>query len=184
MKYVMVFAFGLISLSAHAEMRQTIKCVQNDARYPHTFTINFAPDRELASWAGDVSLPNYELGDKDDLGMTTAKATFFWSNGRRNAETDDNEYTGTFKLDGFYSVNVPGNANEGYSYHFDNQAYRGTHGYDKNSMWDLMFYYPESVVGKNKTSFKGLMTVQPDYVDQGYYHIEMTCKSTIRRTAN
>jgi len=43
-----------------------------------------------------------------------------------------------------------------------------------------MFYYPEEIVGKVAADFKALVTYQPSYMDQGYYHIDMICESRIR----
>jgi hypothetical protein len=176
MKSVFLLVPLLFTANAFAA-RQTISCTEiTKAKSKHSIEASFDPSVVLSeNWTkgkqGD-EIVGYTLGKSDSNGETTARVTF--------KVPENSSVAGSYKFAGYYEVNHPEKAGGGYSSHFDGKAYRSTHGYDSKHFMDMMFYYPETVVGQNVSGFKALVTYQPGFVDEGYANVEMTCDSELK----
>jgi hypothetical protein len=162
--------------------RQHISCEEvTKSKSKHTVTLNIDPSAQLdVMWRHDASkggdyIVTYTQGDQDAGGKTTARVTITVP-GSKKADP----FEGKFPFSDYYEVNKLEKPGSGYSYKFGGKAYRSTHGHDKNMMWDMMVYYPEEIVGQNATDFQALITIQNKMMDQGYYHIDMNCDSSVR----
>lgn len=124
---------------------------------------------------GNTIIVPYTLGAADIGTETTVRVGIEIPNSQFRKP-----YSGRFLLTGLYDANSIEEAGSGYSYKFGGQAYRSFHGSDENGRWDAMVYIPDSVTGQTEKSFPGLLTIQMDLMDQGYYHIDLTCSSVVK----
>jgi hypothetical protein len=177
MKYLMLVAVAAFATSAFAA-KQTITCVEETKnKVKHEIEAKFDPSVTLnENWTkgkqGDEII-TYKTGKADADGTTTARVTLTIPKGYSDA--------GDYAFAGYYEVNKPEKAGSGYSsIAFDGKAYRSIHGHDKNSFMDMMFYYPENVVGVDATNVPGYIAYQPSYVDQGYAQMKMICDSKVK----
>lgn len=165
---------------AHAS-RQYVTCVEVAKGGKLKAYLDFDPSvTQETIWQKDPngtgsSIITYKNGTNNNGNNTTARVGLEIPSSQFKAP-----YSGRFLFTDFYDVNTVQKAGSGYSDKFDNQAYRLFHGHDKDQRWDMMVYIPDSIIGKDAKDFAGLATIQMDLMDQGYYHVDMTCSSTMR----
>lgn len=180
MRFLVLILSAAFAFNAFAA-RQKITCEEvTKSKSKHTLTVDFDPSLNLETmWKKSKKLGDYietyKLGEEDKGGKTTARLNFSVPGTKKQSQ-----YSGKFSMTDYYEVNSPNEAGGGYSYKFGNKAYRSFHGHDENGRWDTMFYFPESALGQNAEDFPGLITMQMDIMDQGYYHIDMKCSSKVR----
>jgi|GEM_PF-2380118 len=161
--------------------RETVVCKEaSDAKSKIKVYLDYDPSVALDNnWQKDKEghsiIAPYALAETDAQGKTTARVGI-----EIPSSQFKKPYSGRFLLNGLYKVNALEKAGSGYSYVFGNQDYRSFHGFDKNDLWDAMVYISDEATGQSLKSFPGLLTIQMDLMDQGYYHIDLVCSSVVK----
>lgn len=180
MKLYSIFVAALfVASTAHAS-RETIKCIQTGAdRLKESVVVEFDPaiSLEAQTYASGQYKGLYNTikpGKADSSTETTANVVLNFPDFKK-------PYGGRFPLVEFFNVNSHSAAGGGYSYKFDNKAYDSFHGEAEGGRWDIMIYVPDASVRRaSPAKFAGLLTSQMDLMDQGYYHIDLECSSTLK----
>lgn len=174
----LIVALLMFSLAANAT-QEFVTCKEKSKTPGYKLSLRFDPNLSRAEvWKtdskGSGSIHPYSVGKTETKTQTATQVVL------QIASTEFKKpYSGKFPFTGFYEVNVKEAAGTGYSYRFGGGAYRSFHGFDADSRWDMMVYLPETAIGNAEARFPGLITIQMDLMDQGYYHIDMICDSSI-----
>jgi hypothetical protein len=173
-KVIAIITSALLLSSVAFAARETITCKNKDG---YKVSLNFDPDVKIDTvWKKDEKHGSYietiKLGGLDTKTTTTALLDLSIPSSEFKRP-----YSGHFRIKEFYEVNGLDEANSGYSYKFNKEAYRGVHGSADGDLWDVMFYYPDTSVRNSENKFPGLLTIQSNFMDQGYYHIDLICIS-------
>ena len=145
--------------------------------------LDFKPGIELKTLSvkkgrRDFIVP-YERGNADSTDTTHPTTTAEASVTIPATQKFQKAYSGKVDFSSFYSVNMREKADTGYSENFGNKAYRSFHGQDANHRWDMVLYVPETAISQELQNFPGLALLQADWMDQGYFHITLTCGSRL-----
>lgn len=170
-----------VSLPAFAGVRQLISCAEKEVAKADQIkvSLNFDPSVSRDTiWAKDDKgrpfVKTYVAGDAEGELETTARVTV------TIPKTRFRGYSGRVAWSDFYDINTFEEAGSGYSYKFGGGPYRAFHGHDRDLSWDMMVYFPDAVSGKAAREFDGLLTMQMDIMDMGYFHIDLTCRARLK----
>lgn len=164
----LLFVSSLVVLPEVQAARQIVTCSNSGSG--HKAILNFNPAIQLMNNSVKSVITK---GSQDSGNTTTAVVNVTIP----KTKGEFLGYSGSFDLINYYSVNHK--ENNGYSYKFNGQPYRTFHGNTKDDKIDMEVYIPDAIVGKESSSFNGLMVYQPSYLDEGYYHIDLVCSSKI-----
>lgn len=174
----------IVTQFAHAGLRQSVSCVEKK-RGKNKIEVKLSFDPSVARetvWKKDAQgrsyVETYKV-DKTEGAMTTTTkvsvaipASYYRT------------YSGTYRWSDFYDINTLEEAGSGYSdMNFDGKEYRAFHGHDKNMMWDMMVYLPNDSAALKGQTFPGLLAMQMDIMDQGYYFFDLECTTHVRNIA-